>query len=116
MVLEYMTKTGKSASQLLDHLYSVVGPNYYQRRDLTFPSEARGRLQDKIYREDIAEVAGFPVLKSDTIDGRRFFFSSTNWLLVRFSGTEPLIRIYSEAESPDMVKKLLDGAESLLGL
>ncbi len=115
MVLEYMAKTGKSASQLLDHLYSIVGPNYYQRRDVTFPSQARAQLQDKIDQKDIVEVAGMPVLKSDSIDGRRFFFSSTDWLLVRFSGTEPLIRIYSEAASPDMVEKLLDGAEALLG-
>ena len=116
VVLEYMARTGKRPSELIDHLYDVVGPHYYERRDVSFPPEARDRLRSGLEGSEPSEVAGMPVLSTDTIDGRRFVFPSNAWLLVRFSGTEPLLRIYAEAESPATVEMLLDGAEALLEL
>jgi phosphomannomutase len=61
----------------------------------------------------LTEIAGVPVLDTDTIDGRRFHIED-GWLAVRFSGTEPLLRIYAEAATPEMVAKLLDGAMAYL--
>ena len=116
LLLEYMAKTGKRPSELMEHLFEVVGPHHYQRRDISFPPEARGSLQSKLESGDLNEVAGMPVVSTDAIDGRRFKFPSNAWLLVRFSGTEPLLRIYAEAESPKKVGQLLDGAEAFLGL
>ena len=116
LLLEYMAKTGKRPSELMDRLFEVVGPHHYQRRDISFPPEDRVGLQLKLDSSDLNEVAGMPVVSSDAIDGRRFKFSSNAWLLVRFSGTEPLLRIYAEAESPEKVGQLLDGAEAFLGL
>ena len=116
IMLEYMAKTGKRPSGLMEHLFDVVGPHHYQRRDITFPSEARQRLQGRLDSEGPGEIAGIPVVGTDAIDGRRFKFPSNTWLLVRFSGTEPLLRIYAEAESLDRVDALLDGAVEFLGL
>ena len=64
----------------------------------------------------MGEVGGMPVVSSDSIDGRRFLFPSGAWLLARFSGTEPLLRIYAEADSLENVERLLDGAEAFLDL
>ena len=116
LLLEYMAKTGKRPSELMEHLFEVVGPHHYQRRDISFPPEARGSLQSKLESGGLDEVAGMPVVSTDAIDGRRFTFSSNAWLLVRFSGTEPLLRIYAEADSPEKVGRLLDGAEAFLDL
>jgi phosphomannomutase len=63
--------------------------------------------------EGLTEIAGVPILDSDTIDGRRFHIED-GWLAVRFSGTEPLLRIYAEAANPEMVTRLLDGAMAYL--
>lgn len=116
VLLEYMVKTGKRPSELMEHLFSVVGPHHYQRRDVTFHPEAREDIRGRLEGSQVAEVAGMPVVSTDSLDGRRFKFASDAWLLVRFSGTEPLLRIYAEAESPRQVDELLDGAEALLGL
>ena len=116
LLLEYMAKTGKPPSELLEHLYEVVGPHYFQRRDIMFPPETRERLSKRLESGELEEVAGMPVVSSDSIDGRRFIFASNAWLLARFSGTEPLLRVYAEAESHDTVERLLDGAITFLGL
>ena len=115
LLLEYMARTGKRPSELMERLFEVVGPHHYQRRDISFPPEDRVSLQLKLDSGHLNEVAGMPVVSTDAIDGRRFKFSSNAWLLVRFSGTEPLLRIYAEAESPEKVGQLLDGAEAFLG-
>ena len=115
-MLQYMASTGKRPSELLEHLFSVVGPHYYQRRDVAFDPEVGERLRSRLESGKLGEVAGMPVVATDTIDGRRFIFASDAWLVVRFSGTEPLLRIYAEAESPEKVEALLDGAEAFLGL
>ena len=116
LLLEYMVKTGMRPSQLLEHMTSVVGPHYYERRDIVFLPEDRDRLQARLEQGDLWEIAGTSIVSSDSIDGRRFNFASDAWLLVRFSGTEPLLRIYAEADSPARVGQLLDGAIEFLGI
>jgi alpha-D-glucose phosphate-specific phosphoglucomutase len=114
-VLEYMAKTGKTPSQLVEHLFEEVGPHYYQRRDFSFNPQDRQRIQQLLRSPDLTELAGMPVRGSDEIDGRRLFFDNA-WLASRFSGTEPLLRIYCEANSSQKVNQLLDAAAQYLGV
>ncbi len=114
-LLEYMARTGKTPSQLVQHLFDQVGPHYYQRRDVAFNAAERENIQARLRGAELAELAGMPVRGSDEIDGRRLFFDNA-WLASRFSGTEPLLRIYCEAESPEKVTQLLDAAAEYLGV
>jgi phosphomannomutase len=114
-VLEYMARSGKSPSQLVEHLFEQVGPHYYQRRDFTFNPQDRERIQQLLRSPDLTELAGMPVRGSDEIDGRRLFFDNA-WLASRFSGTEPLLRIYCEADCLERVNQLLDAAYQYLGV
>ena len=116
VILEYMAKTGMRPSQLMEHLFSVVGPHHFQRRDVPFPPQERQRLMAKLEDGGMRELAGMPVVSTDALDGRRFKFASGAWLLARFSGTEPLLRIYAEADTPERVEKLLAASEGFLGL
>lgn len=116
IMLEYMVRTGKRPSELIDHLFDKVGGHFYRRRDLDFPPEERECLINRLESGGLSEVAGMPVVSTDSVDGRRFFFPSGAWLLARFSGTEPVLRIYSEAGSLEEVERLLDGAEEFLGI
>ena len=116
LILEYMARSGKRPSELVERLYDVVGPHHYRRRDVSFSPEDRQGLSIRLEEADPAEVAGMPVSSTDSIDGRRYLFPGGAWLLIRFSGTEPLLRMYAEAESPRKVDELLDGAQRLLGL
>jgi phosphomannomutase len=114
-LLEYMARTGKSPSQLVEHLFAQVGPHYYQRRDVPFHPEDRGRIEQRLNSRQWTELAGMPVRESDTTDGRRLIFDDA-WLASRFSGTEPLLRIYVEATRPEKLTILLDAAVEYLGV
>ena len=111
--LEYMATTGDSPTQLLRRLTSKVGPHSYHRRDIVFQQSDRERIHQRLNIADLTEIAGIQILDSDSIDGRRFLVED-GWLAVRFSGTEPLLRIYAEAATPELVNKLLDGAMEYL--
>ena len=114
-VLEYMARTGMTASQLVRHLFQQVGSHYYQRRDVSFSPDDRGRIEERLRSADLNDLAGMPVRSSDEIDGRRLVFDDA-WLISRFSGTEPLLRIYAEADQPEKVSALLDAAAEYLGV
>ena len=114
--LDFMVKTGKTPSQLLDYLYSKVGPHYYDRRDFHISAAKRQIILHRLSFSPPDTVAGSKVMKVDTTDGFRFFLGDESWLLIRFSGTEPLVRIYAEAERLERAKALLDEGKKLIGL
>jgi alpha-D-glucose phosphate-specific phosphoglucomutase len=113
--LDFMAKTKKTPSQLLDYLYSKVGPHYYDRRDFHISPAKRQTIVARLGSNPPVAIAGSKVAKTDTTDGFRFFLGDESWLLVRFSGTEPLVRIYAEAENLEKTSKLLDEGEKLIG-
>ncbi|MFB0559074.1 MAG: phosphoglucomutase/phosphomannomutase family protein [Dehalococcoidales bacterium] len=114
--LDMMIKTGKPVSQLMDYLYSKVGPHHYHRVDIKFPGDERQAIISRI-RDNVPEsIAGVKVAKLDTADGFRFILADNSWLLIRFSGTEPLLRIYAEGSSPAQVAELLEVGKGLTGV
>jgi phosphomannomutase len=114
--LDFMLKTGKSPSQLLNYLYRKVGPHHYQREDFTFPEDKRQAIIKHVTANSPQSLDGVKVAKLDTTDGFRFILADTSWLLIRFSGTEPLLRIYAESDSPKRVKSLLELGKKLAGV
>ena len=116
MVLEMMVKTGKSPSELLAMLTEKVGPHFYERWDLGFEEGQRELIQSRLQASRPSMLAGKRVVSVDTRDGTRFVLEGGHWALVRFSGTEPLLRIYAEAQSPVEVAALLGEARSMAGV
>jgi alpha-D-glucose phosphate-specific phosphoglucomutase len=114
--LDFMVKTEKAPSQLLDYLYSKVGPHYYERKDFHISAAKRQTILHRLSSNPPDNIASSKVTRVDTIDGFRFFLGDESWLLIRFSGTEPLVRIYAEAESLERVKMLLDEGQNLISL
>ncbi len=113
--LDFMAKTGKTPSQLLDYLYSKVGPHYYDRIDCHLPKGKRQAIVERLTAGSIDTITGISVIRLDTTDGFKFFLADESWLLIRFSGTEPLVRLYAEADSVEKVRKLLDEGRRLIG-
>jgi alpha-D-glucose phosphate-specific phosphoglucomutase len=114
MFLDFMVKTGKKPSQLLEWLFSKVGPHYYDRNDYHTTPELKEALKNRLVCEPPARIAGRDVARVDTTDGFRFFFDDGSWLLIRFSGTEPLIRVYCETLQAQQVPVLLAAGRGLL--
>jgi phosphomannomutase len=114
--LDLMLKTGKTPSQLLDYLFSKVGPHYYERRDFTFPKAERKAIIKRISANLPQSIGGVKVVKINTTDGFQLILADTTWLLIRFSGTEPLLRIYAESDSPARVERLLELGRELAGV
>jgi len=114
--LDLMTRLGKSPSQLIEYLYSKVGPHHYERLDLQFPASQRETIVKRLASSPPDRIAGNAVTKVNTIDGHHFSLADGSWLLVRFSGTEPLLRMYAEASSIEKVKALIQDGRSMLGV
>jgi phosphomannomutase len=113
--LDLMVKTNKNPSELIDYLYGKVGSHHFDRVDVEFPEPERQAIIERIKHNPPEYIDGVKVVKLDTTDGFRFILADTTWLLIRFSGTEPLLRIYAESSTPARVEKLLKLGKELAG-
>ncbi len=115
--LDLMVQTGKSPSQLLQHLYDELGTSYYYDRiDTRFPSEKRPEARERLEGAAPETLAGLRVTDIVTVDGYKYELEDGGWLLIRFSGTEPIIRVYCETTDEEKVEPLLEEGLRLAGL
>jgi phosphomannomutase len=117
-LLDLMVRTGKKPTQLLAALFAKVGAHYYDRVDIrtdnTLKAAARAKLDAATI--DGLTLGGHQVVEKVTIDGYKFVMDDGGWLLVRFSGTEPLIRVYTETTDQAAVPAILADGQKLAGL
>jgi len=117
LFLDFMVRTGKKPSQLLDWLFEKVGPHYYDRIDTALPSmDFRAQQEPRLRSEMPTTIAGIKCVDKNMADGFKFIMEDGGWLLVRFSGTEPIVRVYCETTQKDRVKAILDDGLKLVGL
>ncbi len=113
--LDFMVKTGKTPSQLLQWLFEIVGPHYYERIDTSFKGNAEEKK--KFILDHIPEkLGGIKVTGLDTTDGFKFMMEDGGWMLIRFSGTEPIIRVYTETTHEDCVDAILKDGLKVAGI
>ncbi|MCJ7734695.1 MAG: phosphoglucomutase/phosphomannomutase family protein [Anaerolineales bacterium] len=113
--LDFMVKMGKKPTQLLDLLFDKVGAHYYDRIDTPF----KGDRAEKIHKIETANpetIGGLKVTKLVTIDGYKFELEDGGWLLIRFSGTESIIRVYCETTFGDRVADILKDGLKIAGI
>jgi phosphomannomutase len=115
-LLDMLLAYDQPLSAIVQHLQDIAGPSYYDRIDVRFPPERRAEVMARFEGEHPAEIAGQKVVRVQTLDGYKYFLADGSWLLVRASGTEPLIRLYTEASSPDMAQKILAAGKEMAGL
>jgi len=114
-ILDMMVKLNKTPSELLALLFSKVGAHYYDRIDRTFHGNRQEHI-DRILAAKPETIGGIKVLGLDTTDGFKFCLEDGGWLLIRFSGTEPILRVYCETTHQDRVQDILQDGLKITGL
>lgn len=114
-LLDYLASTGATPSELLHQVFAITGEHHYERIDIDLDPAAKERIRDALDAAAPAGIAGQPVRSRDTTDGWRFSLDD-GWLLFRLSGTEPLLRIYTEVRDATLVKPLLAAGKDLAGV
>ena len=119
--LDFMLRTKKKPSELIAELMELAGPSFYNRRDLHRDAASYGqdkvRIMERLRAAKPSELAGHKVAKTvllDTKDGVKFFVDDGSWLLMRLSGTEPLVRVYAETKAQSELKPMLDAGERMV--
>lgn len=110
LVTEMMVKSGKKLSELVQELFDEFGNHAYYRNDLHTDDEKKNAMIAYCESKKLTEVAGLNVVDWQFTDGIKQIMEDGSWLLVRPSGTEPVLRIYSEAPTADQAKALVDDA------
>lgn len=114
-ILDLMVKLQAKPSELIDLLFSKVGAHYYDRIDTRFSGDAAAR-RERILAANPETIGGFKVTDLNTKDGFKFSLGEYGWLLIRFSGTEPIIRVYTETTDQDRVRAILEDGLRVAGI
>jgi len=114
-LLDFMVRTGKKPSQLLDLLFTKVGAHHYDRVDTPFTGDRKDR-EALILKANPKTIGGLKVVELVTLDGYLFRLEDGGWMLIRFSDTEPIIRVYCETTHADKVRAILEDGLKVAGL
>jgi len=121
LLANVMAEEGKPLGQLVAELQRDFGPHYYGRRDLHIPDEMKRNAIQHARDDRTTSLGPYHVLRKEHLDGVKFFLDAPTdgngaeaWILFRASGTEPLLRAYAEAASPELVAEILTAGESFV--
>jgi len=108
LIVEMLAKTGKHISELLEIVRGITGRLYTVEDNLPASADMRIVVPQRVRAMLEGEVAPYPIVKVTDFDGTKIWFEHDNWVLLRFSGTEPVLRIFAEADTSEKAHKLVD--------
>ncbi len=107
MIWQWLAESGKTLKQLYGEVLSISGPFAYERANLELNRNARNKVMERCGNGDFSRFGRFTVDRYEVFDGFKFFFNENDWLMIRSSGTEPMIRLYAEAESEEVAQEII---------
>lgn len=114
-VWEFMAKTGKSLEALIQEVYEIVGPFAFERSDLRITDDSKGKIIEKCKSGAFNMFGKYKVTRIEDLDGYKYFFDENRWLMIRPSGTEPVLRTYAEAPTLEEVRVILESCKLTIG-
>ncbi len=114
MIWQWMIETGKNLKELIEEVYAITKPFACDRQDIEMNKNIRNKVIGKCSDGTFTSFGEYVVQKIENIDGYKFHFSENQWLMIRLSGTEPLLRLYAEAENAETVSNILDTAAGMI--
>lgn len=116
LLVEMIAVTGKKLSEIYKEIEEECGSIYMEERDYKFNQEKKEKMQKLLMVEKKLPKLPFEIDKVSYLDGSKVYFKNGGWVIGRFSGTEPLIRVFCEMPEPEMAKQVSDIYEEFLGL
>jgi len=116
LLVELISVTGKRLSELLDEIYGEFGNFHLAERDYKFSQEKKDAMYNTLFVEKKLPDFGFDIEKVSYEDGAKIYFKNGGWIIVRFSGTEPLLRLFAEMHEQDLADDIANIIEEFLGL
>ncbi|MEC7646470.1 MAG: phosphoglucomutase/phosphomannomutase family protein [Bacteroidota bacterium] len=114
ILFEFMAKSGKSLKDLIDEVYDIVGTFAFERIDLHIDNDTKFRIIEGCKLGDFTKFGKYDVQRVETTDGFKFFFDDNTWLMIRPSGTEPVLRTYAEANTQEKAFDILASCKSTI--
>ena len=114
ILFEFMVKSGKSLQDLIDEVYDIVGEFAFERIDLHIDNDTKLNIIEACKLGRYTKFGKYDVQRIETIDGFKFFFDEDTWLMIRPSGTEPVLRTYAEANTQEKVFDILASCKSTI--
>lgn len=108
VIWEYMVKSGKTLEELIEDVYKIVGPFKFERIDLHLKEEDKLRIVANCEKDAYKAFGDLEVRKVETVDGFKYFFDNEEWVMIRASGTEPVLRTYAEGATTEAAFKVLE--------
>ena len=115
LVVEMLAKTGKKISQLLETIYAMTGRLYDLEENFPATPEMRIAVPRNLKEAPTSHVGPYKVVRISHMDGTKLYLENDNWVLLRFSGTEPVLRLAVEADSPEKGRELIDWLKQFVG-
>jgi len=113
-IWEYMVKSGKTLDELMKEIYKIVGEFKFERSDIHLKEEVKNRIVENCKNNKYESFGSYKVTRVETIDGWKYFFDNDEWLMIRASGTEPVLRNYAESTTTSKAFDILKAAEKTL--
>lgn len=114
IIWEFMAKSGKSLDELIDEVYEIVGPFKFERNDLHITEDLKQKIIANCKANNYTSFGKYQVADLKTIDGFKYFFDDKRWVMIRPSGTEPVLRTYAEAPTLEEVREILKATEETI--
>ncbi|MCL2595189.1 MAG: glucosamine-1-phosphate N-acetyltransferase, partial [Promicromonosporaceae bacterium] len=108
LVAEMLARTGRTISQLRDDVWAITGRLYMATADVPATPEMRIEVPRRLSASPLTHIGPYPVASASDLDGFKIVCADGSWALLRFSGTEPLLRMVAEANTPTQATELLD--------
>lgn len=108
VIWEYMAKTGKTLDDLIQEVYDIVGEFAFERIDLHLDDSKKHAIVDNCKKGLYTAFGDRAIVKTETVDGFKFYFDESSWVMIRPSGTEPVLRTYAEAPTQAKCFEILD--------